>query len=271
MKKVSLVAILATLGFGAQADNVPAGCPKAFQGFHLGGNVGIGLGTASQEVSAFWIQNNGTRLVNDLYKNRLGLKGFDGGLNTGYTYRTGNLGLGLEFVANWANSKGNFTDYVPNNAFPNNPFNVNAPVNAARFSNTLALNNSLQLRANFSYVIANLVAPKLIMGWDASKFKTSFVDNNQVLNAAGQPTAFAGSQSKYLNGFLIGLGVDFLATKHFILGMDATVSIFNKHNFRRTYTTPANIVALGGDRSYTHVARVKPTYGKISLVAKFIY
>ena len=250
MKKVSLVALLATLGIaGANANPAaPANCPKAFQGFHLGGNVGIGLGTGKQLVAVG--HNDGDGFVADEgVRNRLGLRGFDGGLNTGYTHRWCNFGLGLEFVANWTDSKGSFTvgDFVDEHSI----------------TSSAHLRNSLQVRANFSYVIANLVAPKLILGWDASRFKTrTTVNGFDTFNNLGNPVAFTASKSKYLNAFLVGLGVDFLATKHFIIGMDATLSMFNKTKSARTFNNEGAL-----PETVTQFTSYKPSpYGKISLV-----
>jgi opacity protein-like surface antigen len=253
MKKVSFVALVAALTastFAANAQNVPANCPKAFQGFFLGGNVGLGTGNVSHQYNSSFLAVNGTRTQIETSNSRLGVRGFDGGLNTGYNHRFGNWGLGLEFVANWTNVKGS-RSHTDNNSV---------------FRHTTRLNNSLQLRGNFSYVIANLVAPKMILGWDSSKWKQQ-ANISEVINGRTQSVQL--NRSKYLNAFLVGAGVDFLATKHFIIGMDATVSMFNKNSITRT--VPAANTRVTGIQSVTGNASAKPFYTKISLVMKFIY
>ncbi len=238
----------------------PAPCFKAFQGFFLGGNVGLGVGTGSQKLSV--TETGGGRTVPLVTtSNRLGVRGFDGGLNVGYNHRICNWGLGLEFVANWTNSKGSRRHEDQLRA-------------AATNTHSARLINSLQLRGNFSYVIANWVAPKLILGWDSAKWRQrTNLTGFGTLNPQGTAVVpFQAQRGKYLNAFLVGAGVDFIATNHVIIGMDATVSIYNKSSFARTHTnTAAGVAATNGINSVTQNGSFKPIYTKISLVMKFIY
>src|SRR5438309_9048553 len=83
---------------GAVAVAAPTpGCPKAFQGFHLGGNIGYGIGWVKHRFNA----DEGTGFRNDL-----AVRGVDGGVGVGYTHRLCNWALRLAFDANWANAKG---------------------------------------------------------------------------------------------------------------------------------------------------------------------
>lgn len=259
MKKVSLVALVAALTastFAANAQNAPAHCPKAFQGFFLGGNVGLGIGAGSQSYNASEATGDvTTNLISS--GNRLGVRGFDGGVNVGYNHRFCNFGLGLEFVANWTNVKGS----------------RGGSFGDVSFRESARLNNSLQLRANFSYVIANLVAPKLIVGWDASKWKQkSALVGGGTFNDAGEAVGFTAGKSKYLNAILFGAGVDFLATRHLVLGFEATVSLPKKGSFSRTFNNTAVAIRNGAPDSVTQKGSFRPQpYGAIKLTAKFIY
>lgn len=106
MKKVLLTTLtLSTINVmecTAQPAVAPCPCPQAFQGFHFGGNVGYGFGGV--KINQTSITPNGTTTSTSATSN-VRVKGFDGGLNVGYTHRFGNFGLGIEGVFNWANSK----------------------------------------------------------------------------------------------------------------------------------------------------------------------
>src|SRR6266508_3250973 len=113
MKVTSLIVFTisttaATWAFAEQT--VPfSSCPKPFQGFFLGGNIGYGVGTA---------KNNFVQTTNSPFsrKHAFGYSGVDGGINTGYNYVFDNkIGLGLEFVANWSNAKGKFNSIIVEN------------------------------------------------------------------------------------------------------------------------------------------------------------
>lgn len=252
MKKVSLFALaltatastwaaaqapVAVAAPGAVPVANPCPCPKAFQGFHLGGNIGYGIGYV-KTTHSFGVPPGSLFL-----KNNLGVNGFDGGLNVGYTHRFGNFGLGIEGVFNWASTKGQTTNNLFNPAFT--------------VYDKLQMRNSIQLRANLSYVICNLVAPKIILGWDNSEWRRTITGSTPGQN----PTTF-GSQKKRLNSFLFGAGVDFLLAKHVIAGFEYTGTTGStlKTGPLNNNVAPAN---------FTFSA--KPQYNKFALTIKFIY
>jgi opacity protein-like surface antigen len=252
MKKVSLLAavsFIAAQGAIANTDGAaPAAvCPNGFKGFFLGGNVGLGTGAGKQKVTETVFASDN---VYSVYGKPVGLRGVDGGINVGYNYVFGNkFGLGLEFVANWANSSGKVIATNPNL----NNLNGRNSVMVERAK----LANSLQLRANFSYVIANLVAPKIILGWDNSQWKQNFVSTEE----SATNRAFTFKKTHRYNGFLWGLGVDFLAMKHVILGVEYTGTIASGK--KHTITDPAT--------KNVYASSFKPQYNKIALTAKIIY
>jgi opacity protein-like surface antigen len=226
MKKVSLIALAitttaATLA-SAQAPvavSNPCPCPKAFQGFFLGGNIGYGIGTGKMR----WTVND----VEEFRADRA-VRGFDGGLNVGYNHRICNFGIGIEGVFNWTNAKGTFR--------------------STTFQHRAQIGNYAQLRGNLSYVICNLVAPKIILGWQNSQWKSrTSVD------------PLSDRSKKRLNSFLWGLGVDFLLAKHVIGGIEYTGTVGSKKTF--TFVEGLN----------THRVSLKPQYNKIALTLKFIY
>jgi opacity protein-like surface antigen len=241
MKKVSLLALVLALGASEAAisavdGGTPAPCPNGFKGFFLGGNIGYGIGGARQGFK----QDEGNVFA---IRNKVVLRGVDGGVNVGYNYVWGNRwGLGLEFVANWANSSGKVQTFDNEDA-ENEAFQVRAK-----------LNNSLQVRANFSYVIANLVAPKVILGWDNSQWKQSFI-------AAEGDTAFKNKHSQRFNSFLFGFGVDFLAMKHVIFGFEYTGTATGSKSFNR----------VDPDTDDAYRLSLRPQYNKFALTAKVIY
>ena len=251
MKKVSLAALVAalTLPTFASADVVTGGCPKAFQGLHLGGNLGVAVGSGQNKWQRR--QDNVTRPdIEDTA--RLGPRGVDGGVNVGYTYRFTNCSLnnfivGLEFVANWSNAQ------AEHRAIDN------TNVNAVQIRQRVSLRNSLQLRGNFGYVINNLVAPKFIVGWDSSRWAQRAVFNDELIPIETL------NKTKYHEGVLLGLGVDVLATRHFIVGFETTATFAG----RKTTNKRLNQAFSPGE---FHRNAWKPeVYLKGAIVAKFIY
>ncbi len=219
MKKVSLLAfLLATVSTAASADPVPAGCPKAFQGFHLGANIGYGVGTSKHKIS------DDTSL-----RNNLGINGVDGGIGTGYTHRFGNWGLGLVFDANWSNSTGKVrvTD-----------------TNGDLITSKARLQNSLQLWARTGYVIVEKVMPFIGLGWDNSSWKHSVTTDSASF-----------SKSKRLNAFLWKCGVDFLASKHVVMGVEYTGTSGGRNSASRDGVS----------------ASFKPQYNKFAATLKVVY
>lgn len=246
MKKVSLLTAISFIAVQAAAfANAPeatapsAMCPNCFKGFFLGGNIGYDMSFGKQRVT----ETIGGVPGGDVYSinsKSVGARGVDGGINVGYNYVFGNkFGLGLEFVANWANTTGKVTSTNPEGTL------------LAKAK----MDNSLQLRANFSYVIANLVAPKIILGWDNSRWKQNFSSNEEAA------TTFNFKNSHRYNAFLYGFGVDFCAMKHVILGVEYTGTVANSKKFSKTDTAT--------DNAYT--AHFKPQRNTIALVAKVIY
>lgn len=291
MKKVSLLALATALtaAQGASADlgaTLTGTCPKAFQGFFVGGNIGYGVGTGTLKHNTK--RTFPTRFVEGLYtvntegaghRTRLGVHGVDGGVNTGYTHRFGNWGLGLEFVANWANTSGKHrADSFDNSS----TYLISNPSQLVFRDNTVSqvhhrvkLRNSLQLRGNFSYVVCNLWAPKVILGWDNSKWSRSYSEtstNTETLLGVGTTSTsnflpYSRSHSKRYNAFLWGFGVDFLATKHVIVGFEYTGTTSGRKSTR--YTAVEN--NRGVISTVTRSASWKPQYNKFALTAKVIY
>lgn len=254
MKKVSLFALALTLTTAqialAETGNT---CPKSFQGFHLGGNIGYDIGKGKFNYAQQDVGGQFPAAVN----NDLGVSGVNGGVNVGYTHRFGNWGAGLEFVANWSNADGSTTSrFRDDTAVP-------ATITGHRLS--ARLNNSLQVRANFLYVIRDVVAPKLILGWDNSSWKTKIL--NTETGVAPNP-AINNSRSKRHNAFLWGCGVDFLASKHFIVGLEYTGTIANKKTISNNGVALAD-PAGGFNRDYRR--SWKPQNNNFAVVGKFIY
>lgn len=271
MKKVSLFGLflLASTTQFASADVVVAegpvaampagvvpapGCPKAFQGFHLGGNIGYGTGRVKQKFSRF-IPASGGPLVRT-FSNDLNVNGVDGGIGVGYTHRVCNWALGIAFDANWAGTSGKFSESIPGST-PTDVITLKA-----------RLRNSLQLYARLGYVLREIAMPFVALGWDNSQWKQNFrevvgADTNALPILPGYTTT--ASKSKRLNAFLWKAGVDFLATKHVVIGFEYTGTIANKKSLSKNYLNPQS----GGTERLT--ASLKPQYNKFALTAKIVY
>lgn len=210
---------------------VPApGCPKEFQGFFLGGNVGYGVGWGKFK--------HDNALNNETISHLRGVRGFDGGIGVGYTHRICNWALGIEFDANWAGTKGNHTQ---------------ARTGVDSFNHKVRLKNSLQLLARLGYVMRGIAMPFIGLGWDNSQWK----QNATFTDLVDSDNNDSGHKSKRINAFLWRMGVDFLATKHVVVGFEYTGTYGGKN---RLSSTNGNFTSS-----------VKPQYNKFALTAKIVY
>ena len=228
MKKVSLLAILATVASVpaamAQAQVASPACPKAFQGFGIKGNIGYGVGKGNQKVTSDQQFEN--------LRNSLGFNGVDGGVGVDYTHRFCNWALGIAFDANWANTSGRLK------------------VDNDEFTAKASLRNSLQLYGRAGYVLANMVMPFVGLGWDNSQWRQKVTFD----------TDYSNSKTSRYNAFLWKAGVDFLATKHVVLGLEYTGTVAGKKSL--TQKTQNGATASGS---------FKPQYNKFALTAKLVY
>ena len=240
MKKISLLtaALLTSTIVAASAEMAapvvpaapcpptPCPCPKAFQGFYLGGNFGYGIAA---------VTNNASGTDGESFKNKIAAQGFDGGLLIGYNYVFNNkFGLGLDVYFDWASTEGNAST---NEDGGDNPV-----------YKSVGFKNDIQVRVPFSYVICNLVAPKVYVGWANAGWSASYNDNN------GEHSAT--NTSRY-NGFLWGAGVDFLLAKHVVSGLEYTGIISQS----KTFSTTDGVVS----------DTIRPMYNTVKATIKFIY
>lgn len=263
MKKVSLLAILATAAsIPAAMAQTPvassANCPKAFQGFHIGGNIGYGVGKGKQKTFIQHTQTGTTTVLDrNFSKNDLGFSGVDGGVGVGYTHRFCNWALGLAFDANWASTSGKHRNRFAENQFT--PAGALAGTTTTLVNEKAQLRNSLQLYGRAGYVLANMVMPFVGLGWDNSSWKQSVAVNG-----------FRNSHSKRYNALLWKLGVDFLATKHVVVGFEYTGTSAGKKSLHRKSRDNA-ATALTGANTVTTAGSFKPQYNKFALTAKLVY
>ncbi|EKE09949.1 MAG: hypothetical protein ACD_16C00099G0007 [uncultured bacterium] len=248
MKKVSLLAILATVAGGAAmaVDAAPSNCPKAFQGFHIGGNLGYGVGKGSQKIS---LLDNTAPHNGDSVSNDLGYNGVDGGVGVGYTHRFCNWAFGIAFDANWASTSGRVRVQDHTSGGVGNPLTLTGKAN---------LKNSLQLYGRAGYVIGQMAMPFVGLGWDNSEWEHKISDSLW----GGFTPAFVKTSKKRYNALLWKLGVDFLATKHVVVGFEYTGTSAGKKSF--TAVDPRNT-------TQTYRASFKPQYNKFAITAKLVY
>jgi opacity protein-like surface antigen len=264
MKKVSLLGfILAATAAPhfAAADAVvdggaavsQPGCPKAFQGFHLGGNIGYGVGLAKEKFARAADNGTGTFVVERAFSNNLGVDGVDGGIGVGYTHRMCNWALGIAFDANWTGTSGSFKE---------------ARVGGSADSVALKarLRNSLQLYGRLGYVIREVAMPFVGLGWDNSQWKQETrLTVAETAAGAGDSFAQTANKSKRFNSFMWKVGVDFLATRHVVVGFEYTGNAAGRKKVSRNFVNPQT----GGAERIT--ASLKPQYNKFALTAKIVY
>lgn len=233
----------------AQMDAAPVccPCPKSFEGFNLGANIGYGTGgvrtTAKRDVGITVGDTTFSQVAQA--SSRDNIRGVDGGLSVGYLHRFGSFAAGPDFTANWVGSSvsGNATSTISAQG-PNGLVAANA--NA---SFKVRLENSLQLAAKMGWVI-NQALPFIKLGWDNSQWKVRGTAN------FGQNVTALGSKSKRLNAFLWGAGVDFLVVRHFTLGLE----------YVGTAAGNRKMIQQGGNS-----ISIKPQYNKFALTAKYIF
>lgn len=253
MKKVSLLGFIlaattaqlasaeVAVSDGAVAVAQPQpGCPKAFQGFHLGGNIGYAVGWSKFRRNSF--DNDGSTASANHIR---GFRGVDGGIGVGYTHRLCNWALGIEFDANWANTKGNYGVQTDN----------------GNFSHKARLKNSLQLLGRLGYVMREIAMPFVGLGWDNSRWnQTANLNVPDFTEANGdffEGFSESGKKGKRINAFLWKAGVDFLATKHVVVGFEYTGTYGGKQRLT--------------SRDQTFTTRFKPQNNKFALTAKIVY
>jgi opacity protein-like surface antigen len=233
----------------AQMDAAPAccPCPKSFEGFNLGANIGYGIGGVTTKAKRDVGVTIGDTTFSQVAQasSRDNVRGVDGGLSVGYLHRFGSFAAGPDFTANWVGSSvsGNARSTITAQG-PNGLITANA--NA---SYKVRLENSLQLAAKMGWVIDQAL-PFIKLGWDNSQWKVRGTAN------FGQSFTALGSKSKRLNAFLWGAGVDFLVVRHFTFGLE----------YVGTAAGSQKMIQQGGNS-----ISIKPQYNKFALTAKYIF
>ena len=222
-------------------------CPKAFQGFNVGANIGYGVGGTTTKVKRF-----GTTIINNVLvtqgsqaSNRVDVRGVDGGLSIGYLHRFCNFVSGIDFTANWVGSNTSAKSVSMTTA---NGANIAGSV-TARASYKVRLENSLQLAAKLGWAIDRTL-PFIKLGWDNSQWQIS---GNAVL---GNNSLTRASKDKRFNAFLWGVGVDFLMTRNFTLGLEYTGTVAGSKNIIKVNDAAVSL---------------KPQYNKFALTVKYIF
>jgi hypothetical protein len=149
------------------------------------------------------------------------------------------MGLGLDVYFNWANTSGRLSS-------------EESPVGNTATYHNVYMKNALQVRVPISYVICNLVAPKVILGWDNALWTNQVGEGT---NATPNSLLSYSNNSRY-NGFLWGFGVDFLLAKHVISGLEYTGTVYGNKTFGTTTGNTSNC---------------RPVYNTFKATLKFIY
>ncbi len=239
------------------ADITPCPCPQAFAGFTLGGTIGYGGGSAQSSVSHTITSAGSSGSAND--PGFRGFSGLDGGIITGYLQRMDNWGAGVDFLANWMSCGSTVTS-------SNAQVIGGAGTGAQNVSRKVNLNSSLQVRGVLSYVISNLVMPKIMLGWDNSQYSLNFQSIEQASGAVPNLSPFVSlTPAKRLNGFLWGAGVDFLVAQNVVFGLEYT----GVQSGKMTFSAPFNSGV--GPETGTATGSFKPQYNSFKGTLKYVF
>lgn len=263
MKKLSLVTLalstslmtsFAVAEAPAAAPGNPCPCPKAFSGFSFGGNLGYSFVSNTVQSTFRETVTPGGPLPTVASKANLGMQGADGGLMVGYLHRMNNWGFGLDFLANWATTKGSMASSAttPGQNTPSDTLYRSAQ-----------LKNALDLRAVFGYVISNLVMPKVMLGWENAQYSLQ-VQENRLTRSKDTQTA-----KHRCNGFLWGAGIDFLVAKNMVCGLEYTGVVFGQKTVN--YDLNRTDAGAGATYKYNSSTTFKPNYTRLAVTFKFVY
>ncbi|MDZ4323187.1 MAG: hypothetical protein U1A05_03770, partial [Alphaproteobacteria bacterium] len=237
----------------AKMDATPAccPCPKAFEGFNLGANIGYGVGGVTTKAKRDVATAVGAIAARQTAQasSRDNLRGVDGGLSVGYLHRFGGLAAGLDFTANWVGSSVSGKATSTTSA-------VGSGINGFVTTNAsykTRLENSLQLAAKLGWVM-DQVLPFIKLGWDNSQW--SVRGNASFTPSVGQIVLIKGSKDKRLNAFLWGAGIDLLMVRNISLGLEYT----------GTAAGSQKMIQKNGNS-----ISIKPQYNKVALTAKYIF
>jgi opacity protein-like surface antigen len=223
---LAIVALTTSLT-GVVLANSAAQASKEFEGIFIGVNAGHSSGKSKVSHSLYL----SPVLGNTSLQNTLGTSGIEGGIHLGYNHRINNIVLGLEGVYNFPKINGNHN------------LNLNNVINSHE---SIKMLRNFQVRANLSYVICNIVAPKVIVGWHNSHWKRN--NNFYSLNKETVSTNH--------NSFMWGVGADFIVYKNWMAGIEYTSILGAKKK---------STIHAGHETSFT------PAHNKFALVFKFIY
>jgi opacity protein-like surface antigen len=242
----------------AQAVAVQAGgpcCPKAFQGFGLKGILGYAVGVDKTKGFVSHRAPGATVFTRDIAARATkGHTGVQGGIGVDYTHRLCNWAVAIGFDATWSGANGNsrFHNFNANGPFPAN----------TTFHQKSHLRNSLQLYGKLGYVMREIAMPFVALGWDNSGYKFGPRHRNAAVVGGFNRHSH---KSKRFNAFLWKVGVDFLATKHVVVGFEYTGTIAGRKKAHRVFTDPAtgNVFRVAGS--------LKPQNNLFALTAKILY
>ena len=269
MKKLSLLtlALSTTLATPVTAQNVPnqCPCPQAFSGFFLGGTVGYGLGQANVKTATTVKDSFGGTMPSSSNPS-LSLKGVDGGVLAGYLQRAGDWGIGVDFLANWTTTQNSQTT-ISSPPFFSGTTGIQSQTDFIKVS----LKNAVQGRGVFSYIIANLIMPKIMLGWDNSQYALTNTSNFSSPDGGGVgvPISWATSTigKKRLNGFLWGAGVDFLLAQNIVFGLEYT----GVKSQKATFTSAANSVSGGDTIASASTVSISPQYNTFKATVRYMF
>ncbi len=253
----------------APCPPAPCPCPLAFAGFSLGGTVGYGIGNANVKSAATYTTNARVGAIPTSYSVSSqaypGLSGVDGGLIAGYLHRFGNWGVGTDFLANWASTSGSRNTTAG--------FTQPDEVVIQASSVSVKMKNSLQVRGVFSYVVSELLMPKVMLGWDNSQYTLTSQQPLALAFPGGSLESVAAlgvTQQKRLNGLLWGAGIDFLVAQNVVFGLEYTGVISTKTTVNASSNSTIPYAGVSYPVTGTSSASLRPQYNTFKATLKYV-
>lgn len=245
---LSLVAMIAVLNCGSQALAQDNG--NQWSGFYIGLHAGVGVGEfkkfnqyAKSENSSI----NGVRILSFLANSTLSKDnkaGILGGIYTGYNFNVGNFIYGLE------------TDFSIGQIKQNNTMNATLSNGNSRinfnFNGVQQYNYGGTLRGRFGYSI-NQIMPYITGGLVIAENKLELSANGTINGVSILAEKY--KKSNLQAGYVVGAGVEYLATANIIARVEYNYTQFGKSDFG----TPEDQGALKFDTAI-HQVRAGVSY-----------
>ena len=205
LKRLTILTLFTGLGCTtsmAHESTTPAAHDhKNFAGFNFGGNIGLGIGNTKVNRQ-YYVQTTYSDNID------MSTSGVVGGINAGYGWVIPqNYYLGIQAQADYAEVIGNIESYASRETV-----------------------SRVKLKMQYMYSLYGRIGKVIHNALPYIKIGASFARWQAEVNSSLGPRA---DSAKTLMGYSVGLGSDFLVSKHLSLGADYTYSRFKRFLFQQ--------------------------------------